>query len=210
MLFHAGRFSAFPFRRDGRGMPGMAILGGLVYRNEPTYPSSLGSATYLANAMHPGMTFIKDLIKIPGLENTIMDTHFYERSREGRMLVFLGRLATDLNGTDRAWVPDGSKVRGIASDESTFTIIGPWHVDLNETQLRVGRIGAGNSYYFQTGDGFLFNPGDPRPSTSDVDLTVNPDNDTPLADAFSVAFKTRQIRLVHGVIQPGPYYGDGR
>ncbi len=73
---------------------GMAILGGAYYT-----PENLGTVTTeaLANPYHPNLDIIGhgDFLNAPYLENTITDTHFDNRDRDGRFTTFLARLAKD-------------------------------------------------------------------------------------------------------------------
>ena len=56
-----------------------------------------------------------DFIDTPFLGNTITDTHFAERTRQGRLVAFLARMRTDWNLTGR----------GIGVSEKTAVGIGP-------------------------------------------------------------------------------------
>ncbi len=109
---------------------GMAILSEFYY--VPT-GSSLVSSEALANPYHPNSINIRsdDFISHPLLENTITDTHFDNRTRAGRTIAFLARMAKDsrvnprgIACNDRTAVcvtPDGiARVFGIDSNPNTF------------------------------------------------------------------------------------------
>lgn len=75
---------------------GMAILG------EAYYTPSGGSLTSdegLANPFHPDINILGkgDFIQNPWLANTITDTHYDQRDRQGRQMTFMARLTSDFN-----------------------------------------------------------------------------------------------------------------
>ena len=93
---------------------GMAILGGAYY-----VPPN-GSATsdqLLANPFHPNADILgwNDFLTPPYLDNVITDTHYDQRDRNGRHLVFLARLFTTT----------ADRVYGIACNEYTAVVIEP-------------------------------------------------------------------------------------
>lgn len=90
---------------------GAAILGNYYYTGER---GSVTSAEALANPFIQTITLGKeDFLQAPFLQNIITDQHFSQRTREGRLTVFLGRVMKD-------W----SKVpNGIAVDERTAVCI---------------------------------------------------------------------------------------
>lgn len=72
---------------------GCAILGGFYYSGET---GSLTSAQALANPYNTNVTlYNNDFLKAPYLQNVITDQHYLTRDREGRSLVFLGRINKD-------------------------------------------------------------------------------------------------------------------
>lgn len=78
---------------------GCAILGGLYY---PAFRESLTSAEALSDPYHPNLMLGRhDFIDAPFLANTITDTHFAERKRQGRLAAFLARMRTDWDLTGR-------------------------------------------------------------------------------------------------------------
>ena len=90
----------------------MMILGNIVYA-----PVDLGvtSVEALANPYHPNLTNIKynTLMQTPLFANVIFDTHFDNRSRGGRLLVFLAKTAFEKN----------IRAKAIACNESTAVCI---------------------------------------------------------------------------------------
>lgn len=92
---------------------GCAILGQLYY---PAFNESLITAEALADPYHTNLMLGKnDFIDAPFLANTITDTHFAERNRQGRLVAFLARIRTDWNITGR----------GIGVSEKTAVAIEP-------------------------------------------------------------------------------------
>jgi cyanophycinase len=86
---------------------GCAILGGFYYSGEI---ASLTADTALANPYDPLVkVYNNDFLHAPFLHNIITDQHYVTRSRQGRHVVFLSRIAKDWNVT----------ANGIAADERT-------------------------------------------------------------------------------------------
>ncbi|RDC55115.1 cyanophycinase [Pedobacter chinensis] len=90
---------------------GCAILGGFYYSGET---GGLTSAQALANPYDTNVTlYNNDFLKAPYLQNVITDQHYLTRDREGRSVVFLGRINKDWK------VP----AKCIAADERTAVCI---------------------------------------------------------------------------------------
>ena len=90
---------------------GCAILGGLYYSGET---GGITSATALLNPYDVNVTlYNNDFLKAPYLQNVIADQHFSQRGREGRSMVFLGRILKDWN----------IAAKGIAVDEKVAVCI---------------------------------------------------------------------------------------
>ena len=90
---------------------GMAVLGA-------SYFSANNGGVYSSEALEdPYNTYMtighNDFLEVPLLENTITDTHFSERDREGRLLTFMARMNNEL----------GERSFGIACDEYTAVCI---------------------------------------------------------------------------------------
>ena len=91
---------------------GMAILGEYIYNAKN---GTVTSEEALGNPYHSDVSI--DSIKFLGLkylDNVITDTHYSQRSREGRHVTFLARLVKDF----------GVNAKGIAADERTAITIG--------------------------------------------------------------------------------------
>jgi cyanophycinase-like exopeptidase len=90
---------------------GCAVLGGFYYSGET---GGLTSAEALANPYDSNVTlYNNDFLKAPYLQNVITDQHYLTREREGRSMVFLGRILKD-------WK---IAAKGIAVDERTAVCI---------------------------------------------------------------------------------------
>ncbi|TKC05496.1 cyanophycinase [Pedobacter polaris] len=90
---------------------GCAILGGLYYSGEN---GSVTSSNALQNPFENTITlYNNDFLKSPFLQNVITDQHYLTREREGRSMVFLGRILKDWN----------IAAKGIAVDERTAVCI---------------------------------------------------------------------------------------
>ena len=74
---------------------GCAILGGFYYSGEN---GSAVSSEALLDPYHKSINvYNNDFIKAPFLQQVITDQHYLARNREGRSLVFLGRINKDWN-----------------------------------------------------------------------------------------------------------------
>jgi len=90
---------------------GMAVLGS-------SYFSADNGTVYSSEALEDPYNIYmtlghNDFLEVPLLENTITDTHFSERDREGRLLTFMARMHNEL----------GERSFGIACDEYTAVCI---------------------------------------------------------------------------------------
>ena len=86
---------------------GCAILGQVYY---PALKESLTTAEALSNPYHPNLMLGRDdFVTAPFLANTITDTHFAERNRQGRLVAFLARMRTDWNLTTGRGIGVGEK-----------------------------------------------------------------------------------------------------
>jgi cyanophycinase len=72
---------------------GLAILG--QYSYGALNGGSLVSRAALADPMGKGVTLVRDFLHLPFLSNVITDSHFGIRRRQGRLLVFVARLARE-------------------------------------------------------------------------------------------------------------------
>jgi cyanophycinase len=108
-----------------RGIPIGGSSAGLAVLGEFLFSASNGtvySSEALLNPYHERVTLDRVLIDSPSLDrlpyvylrNLITDSHFKDRDRMGRLLVFLGRLAQD------GWT---TAARAIAVDEMTAVLV---------------------------------------------------------------------------------------
>jgi cyanophycinase len=112
---------------------GLAVLGEFAYgalRDKPD-DADLASKDVLPNPFHQRVTITRDFLKVPHLEQTITDSHFAERNRMGRTLVFLARLMQD------GW---SEHPRDIAIDEKSAVLI--------EVDGKGLIVGSGKGAYF--------------------------------------------------------------
>jgi len=90
---------------------GCAILGKMYYSGEN---GSVTSDEALANPYRSTVSLYKnDFLNTPFLENVVTDQHYLTRARQGRHMVFLGRIIKDWN----------IYPKGIAMDERTAVCI---------------------------------------------------------------------------------------
>jgi cyanophycinase len=103
---------------------GLAIMGEFIYA--PIGVSSATSSTVLQNPYHSSVQLHPAFVATPWMRNTITDSHYRERDRLGRSVVFMARLRAD------GWT---ERVRMIGISERTALFIGPdgiGHVSGNE------------------------------------------------------------------------------
>jgi cyanophycinase-like exopeptidase len=92
---------------------GMAIMGTPYFS---AIEGTIQSDEALSNPFHEAMTVdSQPFLNLPILANTITDTHYSERQRQGRHVAFLAR----------AFARKGYPMRGIACDEYTAVCIDP-------------------------------------------------------------------------------------
>lgn len=108
---------------------GLAVLGSAYYS---AATGSATSAQALANPYHKYVTLgANDFINAPLLANTITDSHYSQRTRQGRHITFMARLMKDFGYT--------STVKGIGVDEQTAVCI---------DAAGIGKVYGLNNAYF--------------------------------------------------------------
>lgn len=90
---------------------GLAILGGYSYG--ALDGGSIDSPTALEDPMGTGVTLVHDFLSMPWLSNVVTDTHFAQRERLGRLIVFVARAAQE----------KGEGIVGIGVDEDTVLCV---------------------------------------------------------------------------------------
>jgi beta-aspartyl-peptidase (threonine type) len=93
---------------------GLAILGAYSYGAMDN--GSLLSKDALKDPLGSGVTLVRDFLHMPLLGNVITDSHFAIRERFGRLLVFVGRLATEENN---------ASITGLGIDEKAALCVEP-------------------------------------------------------------------------------------
>ncbi len=107
-----------------RGVPvggtsaGLAVLGGLAYSAQNDSPNgpNLGSPAALADQFNRQVVTVRNFLDIPVLSGMITDSHFHERDRLGRLLVFMARILQSSNV---------ERIRGIGIDQHTAFLLDP-------------------------------------------------------------------------------------
>jgi len=100
-----------------RGVPvggtsaGLAVLGEYAFSAER---DTVRSPDALADPFHPKVTVATGFLQLPHLGCVITDSHFKQRDRMGRLLVFLARIVTE---------SPCRSARGIAIDERTAVLM---------------------------------------------------------------------------------------
>jgi cyanophycinase len=104
-------------RAVARGVPLAGISAGLAVQGEFVFSSMIDTITSpeaLANPYGPIVTLSRDFLSIPILKGIITDSHFSQRERMGRSIVFMSRIVQD------GWA---NSVHGIGVDETTAVIV---------------------------------------------------------------------------------------
>lgn len=108
---------------------GLAVLSSAYYSAEK---GSVTSAQALANPYHRYVTIgANDFISSSFLTNTITDSHYAQRDRQGRHITFMARLMKDFGYT--------TTVKGIGIDEQTAVCI---------DASGIGKVYGSNNAYF--------------------------------------------------------------
>jgi cyanophycinase len=117
----------------GGSSAGLAVLGEFVYAatEDQASDADLSSREVLADPYNKRVALEHDFLKVPGLENTLTDSHFAVRDRMGRSLGFLARIVAD------GW---SKNPREVAVDENSAVLM---EVD-GESKL----VGTGKGAYF--------------------------------------------------------------
>lgn len=99
-------------RPIGGTSAGLAILG--AYSYGAMDGGSVDSPTALKNPSGPEVTLVRDFLHLPYLSNVVTDSHFKQRNRLGRLIVFVARFAYEQRNP---------AVTGIGVDENTALCI---------------------------------------------------------------------------------------
>lgn len=107
-----------------RGVPvggtssGLAVMGQYVYSAEADLPKAerLLSSEVLRDPFHPRVTLRRDVLRLPLLRDALLEPHFLQESRHGRMATFLARIAAGGGG-------GGREVRGLGIDRATALLV---------------------------------------------------------------------------------------
>jgi len=109
---------------------GVAIGGtsaGAVSLGEAAFDASRGSVTSveaLADPLRPDVSLTYPTWAQPEFADTYVDSHFMDRDREGRLLVFLARFLTD-RGRDRVVGVGLDERMALVVESGTYTVYGP-------------------------------------------------------------------------------------
>lgn len=109
---------------------GCAILGGAYFSASK---GTVTSAQALSNPYNRYMTLGQgDFVAAPNMQNTITDSHYTQRDRQGRHITFLAKMMKDFGNTT---------AKGIGVDEETAVCI---------DQNGIGKVyGLNNAYFLQ-------------------------------------------------------------
>ncbi len=100
-----------------RGVPLGGVSAGLAVQGEFVFSSMIDTITSpeaMADPYGPLVTLTREFLSIPVLKGVITDSHFSQRERMGRSIVFMSRIVQD------GWA---SSVHGIGIDETTAVIV---------------------------------------------------------------------------------------
>lgn len=94
---------------------GMAVLSEFCYSGDN---GSVVSQEALSNPYHYKIVIKNSFIHIDLLRHTITDTHFSQRSREGRLITFMARIAKENNVFSKAIAADEESVLCVDEEEN--------------------------------------------------------------------------------------------
>lgn len=136
---------------------GMAILSGIYYAPEN---QSLISVEALSDPYHPNTAGFTNqpFLEAPYLTTTFTDTHFEQRDRQGRTLVFLAR----------AFELAGANARGISANEASALAI-----DENGIARAFGEFPVYDDYIFLLAPGCTNAPNGPEQMVAGEPITWN-------------------------------------
>jgi len=121
----------------GGSSAGCAILGERVY---DARVSSVAPYDVLDDAQHPGMTFTDDFLDL--LPGVITDTHFTERGRLGRLLVFQQQWKAD--GVDGLAIGVDPRTALLVADDGSAEVVGEGAVTLLDARSSTATLPAGS------------------------------------------------------------------
>lgn len=146
-----------------QGTPVEDAINGLIKRGVPVGGTSAGLAVLgqfsfsamkdtaysketLANPFDDRVTIARDFLRVPNMEDTVTDTHFVKRDRQGRFIGFMARIMVD---------GMAKQVRGIAFDERSAGLMEP------DGMVKVVGTGKGGYFYRPTHVPEVCAPGKP-------------------------------------------------
>jgi cyanophycinase-like exopeptidase len=175
------------FKRNGGiggNSAGLAIQGDAVYDSCPDV--SAQSKDVLLNPFHRDVSLSSDFFRWAALKNTITDTHFHQRDRFGRTLVFLARTyARRHRRIDALGVDEQTSV--VVTPDGKGVVYGPGAAYLVVADHRADTLKKDTPLTYHGFKVWKFSPGDT------IDFLRRPTTD----------FKS--IDVVDGVLSGDPY-----
>jgi cyanophycinase len=107
-----------------RGVPvggtssGLDVLGEFLFssENDTDTMDNLCSEDALGDPFHAQITLVRDFLNLPQLGGVILESHFVQHDRMGRLVTFLGRII------ENGWT---SEARGIGIQSNTALLVEP-------------------------------------------------------------------------------------
>jgi cyanophycinase-like exopeptidase len=87
------------------------VLGQFIYT--ATNPNEAESDTLLKNPFDQSLTLGSGFLDVAPVQYMLLDTHFQQRDRMGRLLAFLARIALEGN----------TNIRGVSCDEQSVILV---------------------------------------------------------------------------------------
>jgi cyanophycinase len=161
---------------------GLAVLGGFAFTAER---DTITSEQALADPFDDRVRLARGFLSVPGLEETITDSHFSERDRLGRLLTFMARILAD------GWA---SEVRGVGIDEEAAVLIEPDGI------ATVEGTGAACFLRMHAADPRTCAPGTPL-ETGPIGAVVVRHGGTFHMGAWTGSGESRTVRATHGAVR---------
>jgi cyanophycinase len=160
---------------------GLAVLGQFFFTAER---GTVDSVEALRNPYHLRVTLGREFLDLPEMAGTITDSHFFERNRLGRLVVFLARLMAD------RW---SIAPRGIGIDEQTAVLVEP--------DGSAGIVGAGQAWFLRpTGSPSVCQPRTPLSFTGVELYRVRKTGSFNLATWTGTGGVAETVNVVSGVL----------
>ena len=167
------------------------ISAGAVSLGQGAFDAQFGtvsSGDALADPLRPEVSVSRPVFAQPELDGVLVDSHFSEREREGRLLVFLARFLEDRG--------EGPVV-GVGLDEGVALMI-------EAGSYQVTSRGSGAAWLYEVGGPARLEPGVPLSLAGVRRVQLPAGSVGPWPFSFDASADVRGIHVADGVVVAGP------